>query len=613
MLKCFPFAYHNLQEDDYCHVPLENSPVRTFRKSNPNVVLPRPKSLPTSPQPLPTSKSKNTKHIEKQEALRRATELISVHQGPELSYRYTRFSGSSPQLFDLSRHRIDSMNRSKIQWEGDESDFRSSDTDRPNAFISSPPRDWLHPDQKIRDGGVCYRIRYIGYLEVKTSMKSLYFDTRSQIAKECINRVCEAAGLKISNKKGKVDKRINQMLAEKPNIDYAGVNVNLTITSSYLNLVIIESGEIMVNHEMPNISFASGGDADALDFVAYVAKDPSFGRACFVLECGGGLAQEVITTIGQAFDLRFKEFLHRVPHAIDLHERMENRSFSDGKPFCTDDSECCNDLPDKPLPVPPLPNYFTTTQNVGESAVHYSVVKKSPLSSTLKYSISQSRQYTGSQEKENISSHDHIEIVQEKSPLLPKRTKPEYVNTTISIENKGGSNVGSVFTLFPLPQELHISRDAFNMKPLDNSLPSNHYPLPPLPPRRGSLCFNKTPTGSSSESVSLANLKDMLQLEEWFHGQISRKDSEVLVVRDGDFLVRESSGFPRQYILTGMRNGERKHLLLVDPEGIVRTKDRSFESVSHLINYHHDNSFPIIFADCTLFLKTPISRRKPVC
>ncbi|XP_076355556.1 SHC-transforming protein 1-like isoform X3 [Tachypleus tridentatus] len=466
---------------------------------------------------------------------------------------------------------------------------------------------------KVQKKNFCVSEQYIGYLEVKTSMKSLYFDTRSQIAKECINRVCEAAGLKISNKKGKVDKRINQMLAEKPNIDYAGVNVNLTITSSYLNLVIIESGEIMVNHEMPNISFASGGDADALDFVAYVAKDPSFGRACFVLECGGGLAQEVITTIGQAFDLRFKEFLHRVPHAIDLHERMENRSFSDGKPFCTDDSECCNDLPDKPLPVPPLPNYFTTTQNVGESAVHYSVVKKSPLSSTLKYSISQSRQYTGSQEKENISSHDHIEIVQEKSPLLPKRTKPEYVNTTISIENKGGSNVGSVFTLFPLPQELHISRDAFNMKPLDNSLPSNHYPLPPLPPRRGSLCFNKTPTGSSSESVSLANLKDMLQLEEWFHGQISRKDSEVLVVRDGDFLVRESSGFPRQYILTGMRNGERKHLLLVDPEGIVRTKDRSFESVSHLINYHHDNSFPIIFADCTLFLKTPISRRKPVC
>ena len=55
---------------------------------------------------------------------------------------------------------------------------------------------------------------------------------------------------------------------------------------------------------MPNISFASGGDADKLDFVAYVAKDRQGVRSCFVLECGGGLAQDVITTIGQAFELR---------------------------------------------------------------------------------------------------------------------------------------------------------------------------------------------------------------------------------------------------------------------------------------------------------------------
>lgn len=32
-------------------------------------------------------------------------------------------------------------------------------------------------------------------------------------------------------------------------------------------------------------------------------------RACYVLECTGGLAQDVISTIGQAFELRFKEFL----------------------------------------------------------------------------------------------------------------------------------------------------------------------------------------------------------------------------------------------------------------------------------------------------------------
>lgn len=44
---------------------------------------------------------------------------------------------------------------------------------------------------------------------------------------------------------------------------------------------------------------------DTLDFVAYIAKDATEWRACYVLECGGGLAKDVISTIGQAFELRY--------------------------------------------------------------------------------------------------------------------------------------------------------------------------------------------------------------------------------------------------------------------------------------------------------------------
>ena len=60
-----------------------------------------------------------------------------------------------------------------------------------------------------------------------------------------------------------------------------------------------------------------------------------------------------------------------------------------------------------------------------------------------------------------------------------------------------------------------------------------------------------------------------LDKEDWFHGPISRKQSEELVIRDGDFLVRESQVSSGQYVLTGMQAGTRKHLLLVDPEGVV--------------------------------------------
>merc|ERR1711997_753899 len=98
----------------------------------------------------------------------------------------------------------------------------------------------------------------------------------------------------------------------------------------------------------------------------------------------------------------------------------------------------------------------------------------------------------------------------------------------------------------------------------------------------------------------------MLSREEWFHGPISRKDAEQLLIDDGDFLVRESQGSPGQYVLTGMQSNSKKHLLLVDPEGIVRTKDRTFDSVSHLINHHRDTGRPIISADSALRLVTPV-------
>ncbi|KAG8230932.1 hypothetical protein J437_LFUL002965 [Ladona fulva] len=184
------------------------------------------------------------------------------------------------------------------------------------GFLNKPARGWLHSDRTIAKEGVCYAVRYIGCLEVHTSMKILDFDTRSQIAKECINRVCEEAGLKTADKKRKVDRKIQRIIGDKPIMENAGSNVNLLITSTCLKLTLLDSGKVIADHEMPTISFASGGDPDTLDFIAYVAKDAKHGRACFVLECGGGLAQDVITTVGQAFELRFKEYLKRTPKVM---------------------------------------------------------------------------------------------------------------------------------------------------------------------------------------------------------------------------------------------------------------------------------------------------------
>lgn len=395
-------------------------------------------------------------------------------------------------------------------------------------FMSKPARGWLHPDQLISKRGVTYAVRYIGCLEVNISMKSLDFDTRFQVAKECINRVCEAAGLKTADKKRKVDKRVARAIGEQPLMEHAGANVKLSISSTSLSLRTLDSGQLVATHDMPRISFASGGDTDTLDFVAYVAKDLQEWRACYVLECGGGLAQDVITTIGQAFELRFKQFL-TLPSYLPCSVRG-------------DDREYYNDLPGKvppdvgPPPVPPLPNVTAIAQT------------------------NQEKQETV-QHRERLPSTNLIDLNCDMVALPPR--PHDYVNDIVVSSSR-------------------CPRDVFDMHPFVS--------------------------GGVGVSNTEENEHSRLQGEAWFHGSISRQQAEALLKQDGDFLVRESQGSAGQYVLTGLQGGVKKHLLLIDPEGVVRTKDRMFESVSHLINYHCQNQLPIISAESALILRNPVPR-----
>uniref|UniRef100_A0A667XQQ7 PID domain-containing protein n=1 Tax=Myripristis murdjan TaxID=586833 RepID=A0A667XQQ7_9TELE len=55
---------------------------------------------------------------------------------------------------------------------------------------------------------------------------------------------------------------------------------------------------------------------DMADYIAYVAKDPVNQRACHILECAPGQAGEVINSIGQAFETRFRQLLGHVPPVL---------------------------------------------------------------------------------------------------------------------------------------------------------------------------------------------------------------------------------------------------------------------------------------------------------
>ncbi|XP_053479835.1 SHC-transforming protein 1 isoform X1 [Ictalurus furcatus] len=422
---------------------------------------------------------------------------------------------------------------------------------RHGSFVNKPTRGWLHSDNVVSTTGVSYTVRYMGCVEVLQSMRALDFNTRTQVTREAISVVCEAVpGAKGAQRRRKPTSRCLTSILGKSNLRFAGMTINLTVSTNSLNLQTTDCKQIIANHHMQSISFASGGDPDTAEYVAYVAKDPVNQRACHILECSEGLAQEVISTIGQAFELRFKQYLKNPPKLVTPHDRMA--------PF---DGSAWEEEEEDFAPPQDVPYYnnFPGKQPPPGGLVDMRTRPGHSTGATLPY---------GQPGVNDIHKHP--------LPPLPVGAKegglfddPSYVNVDKSRPQVASAN-GSAH------------RDAFDMKPFDDAL---------------------------SVSGSVPPLAQQLQSEPWFHGSLSRKKAEKLLSKDGDFLVRESGTTPGQYVLTGQQGGQPKHLLLVDPEGVVRTKDHRFESVSHLISYHMDNRLPIVSAGSEVCLQQPVERR----
>lgn len=304
-------------------------------------------------------------------------------------------------------------------------------------------------------------------------------------------------------------------------MQHAGTNIIINVSSRALTLSNVDTGEVIANHNMPRISFASGGDNDTLDFLAYIAKrEGDEWRACYVLECAGGQSEDLIVTIGKAFVLRFNAL---------------------------------NKLNDQP----------TTTDSINQSC------------------------------KENVKEYYND---------LPNKLPPD-----LPCE-------GSQLPLHP-----HAPRVAqLNLKKPRDRLSSNLIDLNSPPPDQTTnklALGNFDPLQAANVPAATASVRDVfdgpqcpLTAEIWFHAAISRPIAERLLQQDGDFLVRESQGKRGQYVLTGLEGKTPKHLLLIDPEGVVRTKDRIFDSISHLINYHWVHALPIISEDSELVLRNPVRR-----
>ncbi|XP_006168843.1 SHC-transforming protein 4 isoform X2 [Tupaia chinensis] len=377
--------------------------------------------------------------------------------------------------------------------------------------------------QHLLGMGVNYCVRYMGCIEVLQSMRSLDFGMRTQVTREAISRLCEAVpGANGAIKKRKPPVKFLSTVLGKSNLQFSGLNIKLTISTCSLTLMNVDNQQIIANHHMQSISFASGGDPDTTDYVAYVAKDPVNQRACHILECRNGMAQDVISTIGQAFELRFKQYLKN-PSLSTSCESEEVHI--DGPAEDREDHEYYNEIPGKQPPAGGI--------------------------SDVRIKVQASEQMV------------YCPIRCEKLCYLP-----------------GNPKCSSVY---------------------ENCLERGLAVEAPETVQPGA-------TAQPASSHSIPHIKQQLWSEECYHGKLSRKAAESLLVKDGDFLVRESATSPGQYVLSGLQGGQAKHLLLVDPEGKVRTKDHVFDNVGHLIRYHMDNSLPIISSGSEVSLIQPVKK-----
>ncbi|XP_059399125.1 SHC-transforming protein 2-like [Carassius carassius] len=473
------------------------------------------------------------------------------------------------------------------------------------TFINKPSHGWLHSEKKISSTGASYIVRYMGCIEVLKSMRSLDFSTRTQVTRESINRLCEAVpGGKAAWKKKATSKTLQSIMG-KSNLHFAGMSIGVNISIDGLSLLVPTTRQVIAHHPMQSISFASGGDSDTPDYVAYVAKDPVNQRACHILECGDGLAQNVISTIGQAFELQFKQYLHSPPKAIpamDRTIRTEESAWGDDEE--SSEHNYYNSIPGKEPPVggvvdsrlrPPAGLLgHVHTQPQSKTTQMGSPAKRDASSLPATHLCYEVHWDTEKNSSSSLTSDGYLRA-DGHPPGSRDYEEHLYVNTLnldkmeASADARGGrsrpeSPKKDIFDMRPFEDALRL-HEASGVCVLEDKWPS--------PPRR---------------RAPVAPTEDQLRREMWYHGRMSRKDAENLLARDGDFLVRDSATNPGQYVLTGMQCGLPKHLLLVDPEGVVRTKDMLFESISHLINYHLTNKLPIVAAESELHLQQVVCR-----
>uniref|UniRef100_A0A087XE39 SHC adaptor protein 4 n=1 Tax=Poecilia formosa TaxID=48698 RepID=A0A087XE39_POEFO len=435
---------------------------------------------------------------------------------------------------------------------------------------------------------VHHHVKYMGSVEVVQSMRTLDFDTRMQVTREAISRLCERASVKSLLKSRRPPCKGVSAVLGQINMQFSGSRAILTVSTDSLSLITASNLQRIVNHPMQGISFASGGDPDMSDYIAYVAKDFINKRECHIMECPQGRAGEVIGTIGQAFETRFRQTSTLLSPRICPRRSPKETSVEQN----TKQKE----------EVAKQPDYY----NVITGKTFFSLVGGKEGKHASKDALQSLLTIAVRIESATFLSRPHISNLQATALVSACPSRCRCMRTTSSEKKLQLHLQGSPgqCELIKSPNLVTTGTNMFTPAASTKLLSWN-----------GMMCFlilsppdsvQFDDSGEQQSPLFGSPVQSLVYQEDWFHGRLDREQAESLLTCSGDFLVRESGSASGQYVLSGMEGDTVRHVLLVDSHGQVRTRDQVFQSVAHLVRFHMERQTPIFSGSSKLWLKQPI-------
>lgn len=155
----------------------------------------------------------------------------------------------------------------------------------------------------------------------------------------------------------------------------------------------------------------------------------------------------------------------------------------------------------------------------------------------------------------------------------PRSDIPSVTDHVNNFESSSNASLASTSSQLKGPNtnnksDLHVKK--FNSNS-ENIIEAESQRLTPLGDKA-----NKTPTTNGAANGNRLKIDEKLEKMKWFHGLLTRDMAEKLLVKDGDYLVRETNKADRQYVLSGKYKGECRHIFLVDPSGVVSETFNSY-------------------------------------